>query len=136
MLKLADGLVFLKNIVRLIARKNGFAATFMAKPFASRPGNGIHAHYSLLNENKLNVFDNGTETGSDNMLSSVGGLLAHMRQSALIFAPHLNSFRRLSPKQHAPLNFTWGYENRTAAIRIPGGKHSSRRIEHLSLIHI
>jgi glutamine synthetase len=129
-LKLADGLVFLKNIIRLIARKNGFAATFMAKPFASRPGNGIHAHYSLLNENKLNVFDNGTETGSDNMLSSVGGLLAHMRQSALIFAPHLNSFRRLSPKQHAPLNFTWGYENRTAAIRIPGGKHSSRRIEH------
>ena len=129
-LKLADGLVFLKNIIRSIARKNGFAATFMAKPFASRPGNGIHAHYSLLNENKLNVFDNGTETGSDDMLSSVGGLLAHMRQSALIFAPHLNSFRRLSPKQHAPLNFTWGYENRTAAIRIPGGKHSSRRIEH------
>lgn len=129
-LKLADGLVFLKNIIRLISRKNGFAATFMAKPFAFRPGNGIHAHFSLLNENKRNVFDNGTETGSDNMLSSVGGLLAHMRQSALIFAPHLNSFRRLSPKQHAPLNFTWGYENRTAAIRIPGGKYSSRRIEH------
>ena len=64
------------------------------------------------------------------MLTSVGGLIAHMRQSTLIFAPHLNSFRRLSPNQHAPINVTWGYENRTAAIRIPGGKQSNRRIEH------
>ena len=129
-LKLADGLIFLKNIIRFISRKNGFAATFMAKPFPHRPGNGLHVHFSLLDQNKNNVFDNGTSKGSDEMLSSVGGLIAHMRQSTLIFAPHLNSFRRLSPNQHAPINVTWGYENRTAAIRIPGGKQSNRRIEH------
>ena len=129
-LKLADGLIFLKNIIRFISRKNGFAATFMAKPFPSRPGNGLHVHLSLLDENKQNVFDNGSLRGSHEMLSSVGGLIAHMRQSTLIFAPHLNSFRRLSPNQHAPINLTWGYENRTAAIRIPGGKESNRRIEH------
>ena len=129
-LNLADGLIFLKNIIRLISRKNGFAATFMAKPFSGRPGNGLHTHFSLLDENNNNLFDNGTLNGSDEMLSSVGGLLAHMRQSTLIFAPHLNSFRRLSPNQHAPINLTWGYENRTAAIRIPGGKQLNRRIEH------
>mgnify|MGYP001267010750 CR=1 FL=1 len=129
-LKLADGLIFLKNSIRFISKKNGFAATFMAKPFPNRPGNGLHAHFSLLDENKNNVFDNGTLKGSYEMLSSVGGLLTHLRQSTLIFAPHLNSFRRLSPNQHAPINLTWGYENRTAAIRIPGGKQSNRRIEH------
>ena len=129
-LKLADGLIFLKNIIRFISRKNGFAATFMAKPFPNRPGNGLHTHFSLLDGKKNNVFDNGTLKGSDEMLSSVGGLLTHMKQSTLIFAPHLNSFRRLSPNQHAPINLTWGYENRTAAIRIPGGKQSNRRIEH------
>ena len=129
-LKLADGLIFLKNIIRFISRKNGFAATFMAKPFPHRPGNGLHVHFSLLDQNKNNVFDKGTSIGSDERFSSVGGLLANMRQSTLVFAPHSNSFRRLSPNQHAPINLAWGYENRTAAIRIPGGKRSSRRIEH------
>ena len=129
-LKLADELIFLKNIIRFISRKNGFAATFMAKPFPHRPGNGLHVHFSLLDQNKNNIFDNGTSKGSDEMLSCVGGLIANMRQSTLVFAPHLNSFRRLSPNQHAPINLTWGYENRTAAIRIPGGKQSNRRIEH------
>ena len=59
-LKLADGLIFLKNIIRFISRKNGFAATFMAKPFPRRPGNGLHTHFSLLDQDRNNVFDDGT----------------------------------------------------------------------------
>jgi glutamine synthetase len=53
-----------------------------------------------------------------------------MDQLALTFAPHENSFRRLTPRAHAPSSIAWGYENRTVAVRIPGGPHEARRIEH------
>ena len=53
-----------------------------------------------------------------------------MPASTLIFAPHLNSYRRLTPNSHAPTGIGWGYENRTSAIRIPGGSPKARRIEH------
>ncbi len=53
-----------------------------------------------------------------------------MHDSALIFAPHQNSFERLVPGKHAPTAICWGYENRTSAIRIPAGNPSARRIEH------
>jgi glutamine synthetase len=53
-----------------------------------------------------------------------------MQDSTLIFAPHANSYERLVPEAHAPTAICWGYENRTAAIRIPAGSASARRIEH------
>ncbi|MBR9863847.1 MAG: glutamine synthetase [Rhodobacteraceae bacterium] len=129
-LKAADDAVLFKRLVRGVARKHGFAATFMAKPFGARAGSGFHVHFSLLDGNGDNVFDNGGEEGSDTMLSAVAGLLATMQQNSLTFAPHENSYRRLMPGAHAPTGVAWGYENRTAAIRIPGGNHKARRIEH------
>ena len=53
-----------------------------------------------------------------------------MHDSTLLFAPHLNSYERLVPDKHAPTAISWGYENRTAAIRIPAGNPAARRIEH------
>jgi glutamine synthetase len=53
-----------------------------------------------------------------------------MRASTLIFAPHGPSYERFAPGAHAPTTVCWGYENRTAAIRIPGGPNAARRIEH------
>ncbi|WP_069298283.1 glutamine synthetase family protein [Neptunicoccus sediminis] len=129
-LKAADDAVLFKRLVRGVARKHGFAATFMAKPYGARAGSGFHVHFSLLDENGNNVFDNGGEEGSQTMLSAVAGLLATMQQNSLTFAPHENSYRRLMPGAHAPTGVAWGYENRTAAIRIPGGSHKARRIEH------
>ena len=61
---------------------------------------------------------------------AVAGVLAAMPESMLLFAPHLNSYRRFTPEQHAPMVACWGYENRTTAVRIPGGPSSQRRIEH------
>jgi glutamine synthetase len=87
-------------------------------------------HFSLVDRDGVNVFDDGTEQGSDIMRHAVGGLLAAMPESTLLFAPHMNSFRRLRPGNHAPSAVAWGYENRTVAIRIPGGNPKARRIEH------
>jgi len=129
-LKAADDAVLFKRIVKGMARKHGFAASFMAKPYGNRSGNGLHIHFSLLDSDGNNVFNNETEQGSDTLHHAVGGLLAAMNESALLFAPHLNSYRRLRPGSHAPTGVSWGYENRTAAVRIPGGSNVARRIEH------
>ena len=129
-LRAADDAVLFKRLVRGIARKHGFTGTFMAKPYGQRSGSGMHVHFSLNDENGVNVFDNGGDEGTPLMCNAVAGLLATMQQNALTFAPHENSYRRLRPGGHAPVNVAWGYENRTAAVRIPGGDHKARRIEH------
>jgi len=64
------------------------------------------------------------------MLQAVSGCLAAMPASTLVFAPQGNSYERLVPGAHAPTGAAWGYENRTTAIRIPGGATAARRIEH------
>ena len=129
-LKAADDAVFFKRIVKAVARKHDMVASFMAKPFGDQSGNGFHLHFSLLNEAGENVFDDGTEEGSEVLLHAVAGLIESLPKSMLIFAPNFNSYRRFAPGSHAPTTATWGYENRTAAIRIPGGSPVARRIEH------
>ena len=126
----ADDAVLFKRIVKGIARRHGFAACFMAKPYGDRAGNGLHVHFSLLDRAGLNVFDDGTDAGSDMLRHAVGGLLAGMAESTLAFAPHYNSYRRLRPASYAPTAVAWGYENRMVAIRIPGGPGKARRVEH------
>ena len=59
-----------------------------------------------------------------------GGVLSMMRASSLIFAPHRNSYRRLTPNAHVASEVSWGYETRAAAVRIPGGSNAARRVEH------
>ncbi len=129
-LKAADDAIFFKRIVKGVARKHGLAATFMAKPYGTRSGNGMHVHFSLIDKDGNNVFNDGTPEGSAVMKHAVAGLLRGMAETTLLFAPHFNSYRRLRPDTHAPTSIGWGYENRTAAIRIPGGKPDARRIEH------
>ncbi len=126
----ADNAVFFKRVVKGVAAKQGLVASFMPKPYLQEAGSGLHVHFSLLDETGNNVFDDGTETGSALMQHCLAGLLKLMPASTLIFAPHLNSYRRLKPNSHAPTGIGWGYENRTSAIRIPAGPSKARRIEH------
>ncbi|SNT72618.1 glutamine synthetase family protein [Paracoccus seriniphilus] len=129
-LRAADDAVLFKRLVRGIARKHGFAATFMAKPYGDRAGSGMHVHFSLVDDEGRNVFDDGGERGTDLLRHAVAGLIETMQENTLVFAPHENSFRRLLPGAHAPAAVAWGYENRTVAIRVPGGSPRARRIEH------
>ncbi|MEO0771566.1 MAG: glutamine synthetase family protein [Pseudomonadota bacterium] len=129
-MRAADDTWLFKALIRGMARKHGMAATFMAKPFADDAGNGMHVHYSVLDADGKNVFDNGGPEGTDLLLSAVAGCLAALTPSTLIFAPHANSYARMVPGAHAPTSVCWAYENRTAAIRVPGGPPAARRIEH------
>jgi glutamine synthetase len=129
-LRAADDALYINRLVKGVARRHGLAASFMAKPYGDRSGSGLHVHFSLLDGEGRNVFDDGGAAGTDLMRHSVGGLLGAMRESTLVFAPHLNSYRRLQPRSHAPTRVAWGYETRNAAVRIPGGPGEARRIEH------
>jgi len=129
-LKAADDAWFFKLLTRGLARKHGFAASFMAKPYPDYSGNGLHSHFSVLDAKGKNIFDDGTNKGSDALRYAVQGCLKAMPGSMLIFAPHASSYDRLVPGAHAPTGIAWAYENRTSALRIPAGAGAARRIEH------
>ncbi|MEM1163654.1 MAG: glutamine synthetase family protein [Pseudomonadota bacterium] len=129
-MRAADDTWLFKRLIRRVARNHGFAATFMAKPFVEDAGNGLHIHFSILDEAGRNIFDEGGSEGTIVLRHAIAGCVAAMRESTLIFAPHANSYARMVPGAHAPTGICWAYENRTAAIRVPGGAPAARRIEH------
>ncbi len=129
-LRAADDAWLFKMLTKGLARKHGFAATYLAKPYADAAGSGLHTHFSILDAEGRNIFDNGGEKGTEALRHAVGGCLEAMADSTLIFAPHQNSYDRLVPEAHAPIGICWAYENRTAAVRVPGGSPAARRIEH------
>lgn len=129
-LKAADDAWLFKLLVKGLARQYGFAGSFMAKPYEEWNGSGMHMHFSVLDRQGRNVFDNGGDEGSEMLRHAVAGCLAAMPGSTLLFAPHENSYDRLVPNAHAPTGIGWAYENRTSAIRIPSSGPKARRIEH------
>lgn len=126
----ADHAIMFKRLIKGVARQHDFGASFMAKPYADKSGNGFHVHFSLLDQQGNNAFNNQTDEGSPLLKQAVAGLLNHMADSMLVFAPHLNSYRRFQNGAHAPTFASWGYENRTVAVRIPESEPLARRIEH------
>lgn len=126
----ADNAVLLKRLVRAAASTTGRCATFMAKPFEGRSGNGLHVHLSLTDRDGRNLFGETGPGGEAALRHAVAGLLALMPESAMPFLPNANSYRRLLPDSFAPTAATWGVNNRTVAVRIPPGPAASRRLEH------
>jgi len=116
--------------VSCVAAKHGLIASFMPKPFEEEAGNGMHVHCSVLDESGANIFDDGTEKGSPLLHNAIGGCLLNMADSVAIFSPSFNGYRRFQPGCHAPTFPSWGYENRTVAVRVPAGSHAARRLEH------
>ena len=129
-LKIADDTWLFKMLVRGLARRHGFAASFMAKPYTEQAGSGMHMHFSVIDDEGRNLFDDGGPKGSELLHQAIAGCLKHMPDMMLLLAPHANSYERMRPGAHAPTGVSWAYENRTAAIRVPSGSHKARRIEH------
>ncbi len=129
-LNAGDQAIWFKRLVKGIARKHGYTSTFMAKPYAEESGNGFHVHFSLVDKDGNNLFDNGGEEGSEMLRQAIAGLLALMPESMLMFCPHMNSYRRFQDGSHAPVFACWGYENRTTAVRVPDSGPKARRLEH------
>lgn len=126
----SDQALMLQRTIKGVAKQLDLRASFMAKPFANLAGNGMHMHCSLLDKNGNNAFDNDTDEGNELLRYAIAGCLATLNDCMLIFAPHLNSYRRFKEGSHVPMTATWGYENRTVAIRVPAGSHKAMRVEH------
>ncbi|MGQ4880376.1 glutamine synthetase family protein [Billgrantia sp. LNSP4103-1] len=131
-LKACDSAVLLKRLIKGVAQNHGFEATFMAKPYGLEAGNGTHVHLSLLDDSGRNVFADtgGDPLGSTTLHQAIAGMIALMPASMAICAPNLNSFRRFQPGLYVPMTPTWGFDNRSVALRIPSGDNHARRIEH------
>ena len=130
-LQLADQVLLFKRLVREAAREHGLAATFMAKPIAEQASSSMHLHMSVVDAvSGLNLF--AGEDDRDSVLFSqfVGGLQAYVPQAMPLFAPNVNSFRRLRPSLSAPTNVEWARDNRTCGLRVPASKRIGRRVEN------
>ena len=129
-----DHAVLLKRLVKGVAADQGMGATFMAKPFADQPGNGLHIHISVYDSDGNNIFvDPGsgeTPPIGEKLRHAIGGLADIMSQCSAIFAPNANSYRRLRPGCYAPLSPNWGYNHRNVSLRIPVSDAKNLRIEH------
>lgn len=128
--KVADQTLLFKRLLKGVARSHGFRVSTMAKPFGDRAGNGMHVHLSLIDDSGKNVFDDGSERGSDLLRHAAAGMLATANDAMAFFAPHSNSYRRFQESSHAPFNLCWGYDNRTTTLRVPASPPEARRIEH------
>jgi glutamine synthetase len=130
-LRLADEVLLFKRIVRQVALEHGVYATFLAKPMSDQPGSAMHIHQSVLDATTgKNIFS--LSNGKDSALfrSYIAGLARLLPQVAPMFAPNVNSFRRMRPDSDAPINVQWGSDNRSCGLRIPMSDGKNRRIEN------
>jgi len=125
-----DDALFLKRTIKAIAQQQSRLASFMAKPFAGQAGSGLHLHVSLLDAQGRNIFEGTPAAPAQALLHAIGGLQRAAASSLLLFAPHANSYRRFVPNAFVPLNESWGFNNRTVALRIPHSDPRNTRIEH------
>ena len=130
-LDLADRVFLFKRTVRETALRHGVFATFMAKPMEQEPGSAMHIHQSLVDaDGGRNVFSNADGSASALFAHYLGGLQAYVPRLMPMFAPSVNSYRRLAPYMSAPINVRWGYDNRTCGLRVPKSGPEARRIEN------
>ncbi|MGD9734966.1 MAG: glutamine synthetase family protein [Solirubrobacterales bacterium] len=111
----ADDHAIYKNGAREIAAQEDCSITFMSK-FNEREGSSCHVHVSLCREDGGNAF-----AADEQMFQRfIAGQLACMEELTLLYAPHVNSYKRFAPGSFAPTAIAWGRDNRTCALRVVG----------------
>ena len=106
-------------------------ATFMAKPMQREPGSALHIHQSVIDlETGQNIFATPEGKPSQAMMEFMGGLQRYTPELISFYAPNVNSYRRLAPDISAPINLSWGFDNRTTALRVPNSDPANLRIEN------
>jgi glutamine synthetase len=130
-LDLADQAFLFKRTAREAALRHKMYATFMAKPLASEPGSAMHIHQSVVDtKTGANVFSDAEGKASPLFESHIAGLQKYLSSAMSLFAPNVNSYRRITRYNMAPINVQWGLDNRTAGLRVPFSEPQARRIEN------
>jgi glutamine synthetase len=130
----SDQVLVFKRIVRQVALKHKVYATFMAKPMENQPGSAMHLHISMVDSKSGdNLFGGPLDhMGGNTQLFRhfIGGLQRYLGLVTPLFAPNVNSFRRMRPGFSAPINLHWSYDNRSCGLRVPISQPENRRIEN------
>jgi glutamine synthetase len=130
-LNLADRVFLFKRTVRETALRHGIFATFMAKPMEQEPGSAMHIHQNINDASTgRNLFSNADSSDSALFMHYIAGLQTYIPLVMPMFAPYVNSYRRLTPFMSAPINVRWGLDNRTCGIRVPRSGPEARRVEN------
>jgi glutamine synthetase len=134
-----DRAIFFRYMVHALAQQRGLLATFMPKPFTHLTGNGCHFHMSLWRDGENAFLDENDPRGlglSETAYHFIGGVAAHARAASAVTAPTVNSYKRLkrgttaSGATWSPVWISYGYNNRTQMLRIPGpGRIEDRTID-------
>ena len=120
-----------KQVVKVVARKRGYLASFMPKPLYGQAGNGMHTNCSLFDANGHNLFYDENDPMKLSLLCRkwMCGLLKHCRELALLTNPIVNSYKRLVSGYEAPIYACWSDANRSSLIRIPAARGLATRTE-------
>src|SRR3954447_15062292 len=132
-LEMADAAMTYRIAVKEVASAHGFYATFMPKPLFGENGSGMHTHQSLFRGDE-NAFYHGDDEFflSSEAKGFIAGQLKHARELSALFAPSVNSYKRLVPGYEAPVYIGWSRRNRSALVRVPlyhPGKEKATRME-------
>lgn len=131
--KLADNIIKLKEIAADVALQHNLEADFAAKPYMAEYGSGMHIHVHLRDDDSgQNRFEKRGDNMSDDLRYSLAGLLQTMPEYIDIFAPTDESKKRFAPKYHAPVNASWGGNNRTVALRLPDASGMVSGVEDIA----
>jgi glutamine synthetase len=132
-LSMADNVMTYKMVVKRVAHKNGYYATFMPKPIFGVNGSGMHIHQSLFKDGRNAFFDkDGPQFLSDTGRHYITGLLDYAREITSVTNQWVNSYKRLVAGYEAPVYICWGQKNRSALVRVPEykpGKENATRVE-------
>ncbi|WON78842.1 glutamine synthetase family protein [Serratia sp. UGAL515B_01] len=129
-LQACDHALGLKRLVRQVAEHHGMHATFMAKPYADYAGSGMHVHISMIDSAGKNLFADSEGEDSALLKRVLAGMITLMPASMALLAPNVNAFRRFQPGMYVPCQASWGYNNRTVALRIPCSDAENHRVEY------
>jgi len=130
-LEACDNIQTFKVLVKNVARRHGYHATFMPKPVQGINGSGMHSNLSISTADGKNAFyDVNSENGlSDVALKFIAGVMKHAQSFGLVCNPIVNSYKRLVPGYEAPVYIAWSDSNRSTMIRIPAARGRGQRIE-------
>ena len=130
-LRLADQVFFFKRSIREAALKNGCFATFMAKPMQDEPGSAMHIHQSVLDtKTGRTIFADADGVPTDLFYGFLAGQQDNLPSLISLLAPYVNSYRRYTTEDAAPINLEWGRDNRSTGLRIPRSSPEALRVEN------
>lgn len=130
-LNAADRAFLLRHFIKEAAAQQGLRATFLGKPFTEKSGSGFHLHVSLQTPKGGNAFADPLAADGLSAVAHhfLAGVLDHAPGLTAILNPTINSYKRLLGGALAPSAANWGYDNRTAFIRIPPERGGGARLE-------